>query len=139
MKLADWVVTTECWASTDKYQKGWNYKLVWLFETRGVLTLSPNLLHFQSKKFSFSCVPSSLLSIEIKRHPLWLKPIPFRYISLTINESGVRHVFNLTPSFGQTDTVFDCNRLVDVWYNRLQKLRSGLNPAGTFPDWLKDV
>ncbi|MBX9719914.1 MAG: hypothetical protein K2X81_00840, partial [Candidatus Obscuribacterales bacterium] len=44
MKLSDWLVTTECWVSSDAYQKGWNYKMVWLFETRGVLTLTPTKL-----------------------------------------------------------------------------------------------
>jgi hypothetical protein len=138
MKLTDWMVTTECWVSTDAYHKGWNYKLVWLFETRGVLTMSPAGLDFQSKKLSFKCAPANIASVEIKRHPLWLKPFPFRYISLTISESGVRHVFNLTPSFAQTDTVFDCNRLVDVWHKRLQKLRQGMSQSGNFPDWLRD-
>ena len=155
MKLSDWMVTSECWVSSDEYQRGWNYKLVWLFETRGVLTLSPHKLDFQSKKFHFTCDPTTdIVSIEIKRHPLWLKPIPFRYISVTISENGVKHTFNLTPSFGQTDTVFDCNKLVDKWYERLQNAaasthsngRGGLigvhsnsTHTGRIPDWMSDL
>ena len=139
MKLSEWMVTTECWVSTEEYQKGWNYKLVWLFETRGILTLSPNRLDFQSRKLTFSCNPANIVSIEMKRHPLWMKPIPMRYISIVIDEMGARHTFNLTPSFGQTDTVWDCNRMVDVWFQRLQRVKNAMNPAGAFPDWLKDV
>lgn len=138
-KLSDWMVTTECWVSTDQYQRGWNYKLIWLFETRGVLTLSPNRLDFQSRKINFSCNPSNIVSLEIKTHPFWMKPIPMRYISMTIDEMGQRHTFHLTPSFGQTDTVWDCNKMVDVWFARLQKVKNSMNPAGAFPDWLKDV
>lgn len=138
MKLTDWVVTSECWVSTQAYQRSWSYKLIWLFETRGILTLSPSKLDFQSKNISFCCTPANIASVELKRHPLWLKPIPFRYISLTIDEQGIRHIFNLTPSFGHTDTVFDCNRLVDVWYKRLQRMKNGVNQAGNFPDWLRD-
>lgn len=139
MKLSDWVVTTECWVSTKEYHQGWHYKLVWLFETRGVLTLGPSKLDFQSKKVNFTCAPADIVSIEIKRHPLWMKPVPMRYISLTIDEHGVRHTFYLTPSFGQTDTVFDCNRMVDAWYQRLQRIKDAMHPVGSFPDWLKDV
>ncbi len=139
MKLNDWLVTTECWVSSQAYHEGWHYKLVWLFETRGILTLGPNRLDFESKKIRFSCNPSNIVSIELKRHPIWLKPIPFRYISLTIDEMGQRHTFFLTPSFAQTDTVWDCNSMVDIWFQRLQKIKNSLNPAGAFPDWLKDV
>lgn len=139
IKLNDWMVTTECWVSTKEYNRGWKYKLVWLFETRGVLTMSPSKLDFQSKKLNFTCSPANILSLEIKRHPLWLKPIPFRYISITIDEHGMHHTFYLTPSFGQTDTVWDCNRMVDVWYQRLQKMKSSAHPAGGFPDWLREV
>jgi hypothetical protein len=133
-KTADWLVTTECWASTEKYHKGWNYKLVWLFETRGILTLSPDSLDFQSKKFVFSCHPSQITSIKVGRHPLWMKPIPFRFICLTIEECGGLHTFNITPSFGQTDTVWDCNRMVARWVKRLEKARacaSKLPPGST--------
>lgn len=139
MRLSDWLVTTECWVSSADYHKGWNYKLVWLFETRGVLTLSPDKLDFQSKKIHFSCSPASIVSVELKRHPLWLKPIPFRYISIVIDEMGVRHRFNLTPSFAQTDTVFDCNSMVDIWYKRIEKVRQSMRPSAAFPDWLKDL
>lgn len=139
MRLADWMVTTECWVSTEQYNRGWKYSLIWLFETRGILTLSPTKLDFQSRKISFTCTPSNILSIEVKRHPIWLKPIPLRYIVITIDECGMRHTFCLTPSYGQTDTVWDCNRMVDVWYQRLQRFRQTMHPAGAFPDWLKDV
>ena len=141
MNLKDWMVTTECWASTSQYHKGWSYKLVWLFETRGVLTLSPTRIDFQSKKFHFSCNPKTdIVALELKQHPLWLKPIPFRYISLTINEGGLRHTFNITPSFGQTDTVFDCNKMVETWFQRLQNVRSydTYSHNHQVPDWLHD-
>lgn len=126
MKRSDWVVTTECWASTDKYHKGWKYKLVWLYETRGVLTLSPDSLDFQSKKFTLRFHPSMITKIEVKRHPLWLKPIPLKFISITIQEHDFQHVVNITPSFGQTDTVWDCNCYVDIWMKRLNKARRGI-------------
>lgn len=122
-KKADWIVTTECWAATEKYHKGLNYKLVWLYETRGVLTLSPDSLGFESKKFSFQCHPSQIKSIKVNRHPLWMKPIPFKFISVTIDELGAEHTFNITPSFGQTDTVWDCNRMTETWVKRLEKAR----------------
>ena len=139
MHLTDWLITTECWGSSEKYHHSWSYRLFWLFETRGVLTLSPSGLDFQSKMLNFNCPVASIVSLERKRHPLWLKPVPFYYMSLTVNESGVRHVFNLTPSFGQADNLLDSNRLVDVWFKRLQTLKQKMNPAGNFPDWLKDV
>lgn len=139
MKLSDWVVTSECWVSREDYHKSWNYKLVWLFETRGILSLSPDRIDFQSRKMNFSCSPANVVSLEIQRHPLWLKPVPFRYIKIVIDEMGQRHTFYLTPSFAQTDTVFDCNKLVDVWYERLKTITNKMSPAGAFPDWLKEI
>ncbi|MBX9687337.1 MAG: hypothetical protein K2X27_11585 [Candidatus Obscuribacterales bacterium] len=139
LKLSDWMITTEAWVSSQDYIKSWNYKLLWLFETRGVLTLSPDKIDFKSAKINFTCHPSHIVELEIKRHPLWLKPIPYRYIAITINEFGQRQKFILTPSFAQTDTVFDGNKLVDVWYERLKKLKNKTNPSAGLPDWMRDL
>jgi hypothetical protein len=135
-KNLDWVVASEAWASTEKYHRGWKYKLVWLYQTRGVLTLSPEGLDFQSKEFTFQCHPSMITKIEVKRHPPWMKPIPLRFISMTIQEFGYEHTFNITPSFGQTDTVWDCNRMVATWVQRLEKARSSVQiqlKSNSFP------
>jgi len=126
MTVADWVVATDCWASTEKYHQGWNYKLVWLYQTRGVLTVGPEGLDFQSKAFTIQCHPSMITSVEVKRHPLWMKPLPLRFISVTIKEFDCQHTFNFTPSYGQTDTVWDCNRMVATWAKRLDKVRSSV-------------
>lgn len=138
LNLSDWVVTSDCWVSTEKYNKSLKY-MVWLFETRGVITLSADRLDFQSKKFHFSCNPSHVISVEKKRHPLWMKPFPLHYIKIVIDECGEKHTFNITPSFGHTDTVFDANRMVDVWFKRLTNFKHTLRPAGSCPDWVQDL
>jgi len=122
-KTSDWLATVECWASTDQYHKTFKYLMIWR-ETRGVLTLTPDYLDFESKTFAFHCHPSQISSIEVKRHPLWVKPIPLKFISVTIDDLGCKHTFCLTPSFGHTDSVADCNRLVDTWSVRLQNARA---------------
>jgi hypothetical protein len=122
-KASEWIATTECWASTDNYHKTFQYMLIWR-ETRGVLTLTPDSLDFESNLFTFHCHPTQIVSLEIKRHPLWVKPIPLKFISITIDDSGIKHTFYITPSFGHTDSVSDCNRLVDTWMGRLRKVQS---------------
>ena len=139
LNLSDWVVTSEFWVSSRAYHKSWQYNLVWLFESRGVLTMSASKLDFQSKKFHFTCNPSHLVSVQRKRHPLWMKPIPCYYIELVIDECGEKHTFCITPSFSHTDTVFDVNNMIDTWYTRLTNFKNSMRPASRCPDWVKDL
>jgi len=139
VKLNDWIVTTDCCVSRESYLKTMTYNLVWLYETTGVLTLSSSRLSFKGKKISFSCSPENIVAVEIGKHPFWQKPIPLHYIKLTIDEMGQRHVFVLNPKFGTIDTVWEGNKQVDLWYDRLLKVKQSMNPTSAFPDWLKDV
>lgn len=137
-KLSDWLVTTECWIFTESYRKTRSYNFFWLFESRGVLSLSPDRVDFQSRQIQFSCSPSNIVSVELKNHPRWQKPRLMKYINLVIDENGEKHSFNLNPSFSQTDTIFDCNALADLWYHRLEQLRRRIAPGGASSDWYKD-
>lgn len=139
VRLNEWVMTTDCYVSRESYLKTMSYNLVWLYESPGVLTLSSGRLSFKGKKITFSCSPENIVSVELGKHPFWQKPIPYHYIKITIDEMGERHVFILNPQFGPVDTVWEGNKQVGVWYDRLLKVKQSMNPTSAFPDWLKDV
>lgn len=122
-----WVVATSCHASTGKYFASWKH-LFYLhaknrsYETVGQLTLSANRVSFESEEFSFSCRTADIKSIELKRHPFWLFPLQFNFIKITIEESGLQHVFCLSPSNARIfDNVSDLNKTTNIWMQRLQR------------------
>ncbi|MDR3612234.1 MAG: hypothetical protein P4L53_01625 [Candidatus Obscuribacterales bacterium] len=118
-----WMISSDCWASTGEFDKQWKKKMWFLYETRGILTLSPSVFNFQSKKFTFECDPLQIKSVEVRKHPLWIKPIPCKYLYITIDDSGCEHSFVLTPSMAVTDTVWDGNKMVDEWVIRIESVR----------------
>jgi hypothetical protein len=118
-----WMISSDCWASTGEFDKQWTKKMWFLYETRGILTLSPSVFNFQSKKFTFECDPLQIKSVEVRKHPLWIKPIPCKYLYITIDESGCEHSFVLSPSMAVTDTVWDGNKMVDEWVKRIEGIR----------------
>jgi hypothetical protein len=114
-KLAEIVTTIGCWASTPEYHEKPNYWLVWLFESRGQLTLTPNELQYNSKRISFVIDLADIRDISIAHHPRWLKPITLEYLVLTFLSDGQEHDIFLTPSFAQTDSISQVNSTIHSW------------------------
>lgn len=118
-KLTDWILSVDCWASTPAYHKSPNYYLLWLFESRGIFTLTAREMRFGSKRISFGADLADIRDIKLQQHPRWMKPIPLRYIVVTFLDEGIEHTIHLSPSTSQADTIFEVNKQVDEWYHLL--------------------
>lgn len=117
------VQSTSCWVSTPEYHKSANYWLVWMYQSRGLLCLSREHLEYESSRISFRVELKDIIDISIARHPLWMKPYPLRYITITFREPdfGAISTMYVTPYTMQTDTVIDINNSVQEWYLKLTK------------------
>ncbi|MBX9666856.1 MAG: hypothetical protein K2X93_04520 [Candidatus Obscuribacterales bacterium] len=113
--------STPCWVSSPEYHKSFNYWVVWLFESRGLLCLTNEHLEYESSRISFRIALEDIVDIGIDRHPWWMKPYPLNYIKLSFKEFGETVCLYATPYTLQTDTVWDINKTVREWYNNLTK------------------
>ena len=118
------IKATSCWINTPEYQKTFRYFFWWLFEHKGTISLNSTHFNLESPKHSFSVPLDKITDISLSRHPLWVKPYPTRYISVTFVEKGFEHTFYLTPIFLQCDTIFDVNKNVSEWQGFLAQARA---------------
>lgn len=122
-KLLDVMQTTQCWVSTPLYHKKLNYYLLWLFESRGTLTMTGKRLRYKSKRIGFDIDLADLRDVSIGHHPRWMKPIPFKYLILTFVDEGREQKVFVTPSLSQADTIWEANKLTDRWHQKLLQAR----------------
>lgn len=119
--IPDLMISTKAWVSRPQYHKTFNYFAVWMFESSGLLCLTKDHLEYESTRMSFRVDLKDIVDIGVEHHPRWLKPYPLRFIKITFNERDFNTVstFNVTPFTMHTDTVWDINRDVADWYNKL--------------------
>lgn len=110
---------TSCWVNSESYQGSFKYNFVWLYEHIGTMSLTSDSFCVQTQKMSFTIPVENLVSVTYGRHPLWIKPIPLKYLIVKFKEKGFEHTYFMTPRYLQTDTVFDVNSYVDEWYGYL--------------------
>lgn len=115
------MLACSAWVSTPAYHKTINYWLIWLFETRGTLSLTNEFFEYESNRISFRLAVEDIVDIGIENHPWWLKPMPMHYIRMTYRNFGSTETLYLTPYNMQTDTVWDVNHKVKEWYSHLTK------------------
>ena len=118
----NWMISSDCWASTAEFDKQWTNKMWVFFETHGILTLSQSVLHFQSKKFAFECSPSQIKSVEVRQIPFWAVPARPKYLYVTIDDSGCERCFLLRPSILGVDLVWDGDKKVEEWAKRIESV-----------------
>lgn len=123
-KLADVMLTTQCWASTPAYQKSWKYYVVWLFETRGTLTLTSSRIQFTSKRIALNIPIGDVRNVHLKAHPWWLKPYSMKFIVLEFVADGENKEIHLSPSLTEADTVWQVNSSVMTWFGYLNQART---------------
>lgn len=115
-RLRDVMLSIGAWVSTPKYHKKPNYYLVWLFESRGMLTMTSSRLQYTSKRISFDIDLADVREISVRHHSRWLKPIPFRYLAIKFVDDGMEQCLYVTPSHSQAETIFETNAAVEEWH-----------------------
>lgn len=117
------IESTLCFVSTPQYHRNWRYFWFWLFESKGTLYLTDEFFEYCGTKISLRVRLNDITSIEKGQHPLWLKPIPLKFLCITFMEDGMRHRFYFSPASGICDTVWDINAKVTEWEAKLNKAR----------------
>ena len=120
--------TSRCYISTSDYLKTFRGRFFNIYQGKGELSLSPELLSFKSGWQAVTIPLKSIKTLAQGTFPTSAKPLPLHFMAVTFDEHGVSRTLLFMPVRTEVMSPSEANRIGAQWLSDLIeaiRLRTG--------------
>ncbi|NQV32521.1 MAG: protein kinase, partial [Phycisphaeraceae bacterium] len=113
--------TSLCYISTPDYLRTFRGRFFNIYQGKGELSLSNELLSFQSGWQAVTIPLSSISTLAQGEYPRSAKPLPLHFVGITFEEHGISRTLLFTPVRTEVMSPWEANKINAQWLSDLQE------------------